>query len=80
MTAPVIVIDLQTGMFDGKLEPVIHGAEALVAKTRAVLIWAYLALQWQKRRGNHRGLQSRPGRRRRRNRHGGQVDRRLSPH
>ena len=40
MTAPVIVIDLQTGMLDGKLEPVIHDAESLVANTRAVLAWA----------------------------------------
>jgi nicotinamidase-related amidase len=40
MTAPVIVIDLQTGMFDGRLEPVIHGAEALVANTLTVLAWA----------------------------------------
>ena len=35
---PVLVIDLQTGMFDGG--PPIHGAEALVARTRAVTQWA----------------------------------------
>ena len=38
--APVLVIDLQTGMFDGVNEPPIHGADDLVAKTRAVTAWA----------------------------------------
>lgn len=40
MTEALLVIDLQTGMFDGRLEPVIHDADALVEKTRAVLAWA----------------------------------------
>lgn len=40
MTEPVIVIDLQTGMFDGRIEPVISGADRLVANTRAILAWA----------------------------------------
>jgi nicotinamidase-related amidase len=34
-TAPLIVIDLQTGMFDGVLEPPIHDA-----RTRALIEWA----------------------------------------
>ena len=38
--APVLVIDLQTGMFDGVHEPPIHDAETLVARTRAVTAWA----------------------------------------
>lgn len=38
--APIIVIDLQTGMFDGVMEPPIHDADALVERTRAVLAWA----------------------------------------
>jgi nicotinamidase-related amidase len=38
--APVLVIDLQTGMFDGVHEPPIHDAENLVAKARAVTDWA----------------------------------------
>lgn len=37
---PVLVIDLQTGMFDGVFEPPIHDAEALTARTRAVTDWA----------------------------------------
>ena len=36
----MIVIDLQTGMFDGVAEPPIHGAAALVERVRAVLDWA----------------------------------------
>jgi nicotinamidase-related amidase len=39
-TAAVIVIDLQTGMFDGVAEPPLHDAEALVERARAVLAWA----------------------------------------
>lgn len=38
--APVLVIDLQTGMFDGVHEPPIRDAETLVAKARAVTVWA----------------------------------------
>jgi nicotinamidase-related amidase len=37
---PVIVIDLQTGMFDGDIEPPIHGADQLVENVRTVLGWA----------------------------------------
>jgi nicotinamidase-related amidase len=40
MLAPVVVIDLQTGMFDGAIEPPIHDAEGLAARVRAVLDWA----------------------------------------
>lgn len=40
MNAALLVIDLQTGMFDGKLEPVIHKADDLVADVRATLGWA----------------------------------------
>ncbi|HWZ57635.1 MAG TPA: isochorismatase family protein [Gemmatimonadaceae bacterium] len=38
-TAPIIVIDLQTGMFDGVFEPPIHDAAGLVARVRAVMAW-----------------------------------------
>ena len=38
--AAVIVIDLQTGMFDGVAEPALHDADALVDRARAVLEWA----------------------------------------
>jgi nicotinamidase-related amidase len=38
--AAVIVIDLQTGMFDGVAEPALHDADALVERARAVLDWA----------------------------------------
>lgn len=38
--SPVLVIDLQTGMFNGVHEPPIHDAETLVARTRAVMAWA----------------------------------------
>ncbi len=41
--APVVVIDLQTGMFDGAAMPPIHEAEALVARVRAVTGWARTA-------------------------------------
>lgn len=39
-TAPVVVIDLQTGMFDGVVEPPIHDAGGLVQRARAVIDWA----------------------------------------
>ncbi|WP_304164962.1 isochorismatase family protein [Phenylobacterium aquaticum] len=39
-TAPVLVIDLQTGMFDGVAEPPIHDADGLVARVRTVIDWA----------------------------------------
>ncbi len=38
--APLIVIDLQTGMFDGVAEPPIANADQLVANARAVIAWA----------------------------------------
>jgi nicotinamidase-related amidase len=38
--APIIVIDLQTGMFDGVLEPPIHDSAGLVARVQAVMEWA----------------------------------------
>jgi nicotinamidase-related amidase len=38
--APVIVIDLQTGLFDGVFEPPLHGAAEIEANARAVLAWA----------------------------------------
>ena len=38
--APVIVIDLQTGMFDGVFGPPIHDAGGLVERARAVIAWA----------------------------------------
>jgi nicotinamidase-related amidase len=40
MNAPLLVIDLQTAMFDGVFIPPIQGAGTLVAKVRAVLEWA----------------------------------------
>src|SRR5580658_6614120 len=36
----VIVIDLQTGMFDGVAEPPLHDADALTQRVRQVLAWA----------------------------------------
>lgn len=38
--APVVVIDLQTGMFDGVLEPPLHDSAALLERVGAVLDWA----------------------------------------
>lgn len=38
--APLIVIDLQTGMFDGVHEPPIHDASGIVERTRSVIDWA----------------------------------------
>ncbi|OWK19565.1 isochorismatase [Mesorhizobium amorphae CCBAU 01583] len=38
--APLIVIDLQTGMFDGRCEPPIHDADGMVARARALIDWA----------------------------------------
>ena len=39
-SAPVIVIDLQTGMFDGVAEPPLANADRVVANARAVIDWA----------------------------------------
>ena len=36
----VIVVDLQTGMFDGVLEPPIHDAGVIAERTRAIANWA----------------------------------------
>ena len=38
--APVIVVDLQTGMFDGRVGPPLHDADGLVARVRRILSWA----------------------------------------
>jgi nicotinamidase-related amidase len=38
--APVIVVDLQTGMFDGVVAPPVHDADGLVARVRKILAWA----------------------------------------
>jgi nicotinamidase-related amidase len=38
--APVIVVDLQTGMFDGRVGPPLHDADGLVARVRRILDWA----------------------------------------
>jgi len=39
-TAAVVVIDLQTGMFDGIAEPPLHDADGLVERVRMILEWA----------------------------------------
>ena len=38
--APIIVIDLQTAMFDGAVEPPIHDSAGMLARVRAVMEWA----------------------------------------
>lgn len=38
--APVIVIDLQTNMFDGLVEPPLHEADLLTDRARKVIDWA----------------------------------------
>lgn len=38
--APVVVIDLQTGMFDGVFEPPIHEADATLERAKTVIAWA----------------------------------------
>ena len=38
--APVIVVDLQTGMFDGRVAPPLHDAEGIVRRVRSILAWA----------------------------------------
>lgn len=37
---PLIVIDLQTGMFDGVVEPPIHDSAAIAQRVRKLLEWA----------------------------------------
>jgi nicotinamidase-related amidase len=37
--APIIVIDLQTGMFDGVAFPAMPGGEALIERVRTVIDW-----------------------------------------
>jgi nicotinamidase-related amidase len=39
-TAPLIVIDLQTGMFDGRVEPPIHDSASIASRVRRLLEWA----------------------------------------
>ena len=38
--APVLVIDLQTGMFDGKVFPPLHGHERLIVNANRLADWA----------------------------------------
>jgi nicotinamidase-related amidase len=38
--APVIVVDLQTGMFDGRVAPPLYDAEGFVARVQKILSWA----------------------------------------
>jgi nicotinamidase-related amidase len=38
--APLIVIDLQAGMFDGRFDPPIHDADMIAERTRRLLDWA----------------------------------------
>ncbi|MER8902768.1 isochorismatase family protein [Mesorhizobium sp. M0772] len=38
--APLIVIDLQTNMFDGRVEPPIHDAPGIAERTRSLIGWA----------------------------------------
>ncbi|MCC2613527.1 isochorismatase family protein [Neorhizobium petrolearium] len=38
--APVLVIDLQAGMFDGLVEPPVHDADRLTEHARKVIDWA----------------------------------------
>lgn len=38
--APLIVIDLQTGMFDGRFDPPIHDADAIAGRARELIGWA----------------------------------------
>jgi nicotinamidase-related amidase len=40
MAAPIVIIDLQTGMFDGVVSPPVHDADGLVARVRSVMEWA----------------------------------------
>lgn len=45
--APIIVVDLQTGMFDGRVAPPLWDADGLVERVRTILDWA---------RGTGRGI------------------------
>ena len=38
--APVLVVDLQTGLIDGVAEPPIHDAAAVIERARSVIAWA----------------------------------------
>ena len=38
--APIIVVDLQTGMFDGRVGPPLWDADGLVARVKTILAWA----------------------------------------
>jgi nicotinamidase-related amidase len=39
-SAPIIIIDLQTGMFDGLADPPLHEADRLVERVTAIMDWA----------------------------------------
>jgi nicotinamidase-related amidase len=39
-TAPLVIVDLQTGMFDGAVEPPIHDSSAIAERARALMGWA----------------------------------------
>jgi len=38
--APIIIVDLQTGMFDGRVGPPLWDADGLVSRVRTILDWA----------------------------------------
>lgn len=38
--APIIIVDLQTGMFDGRVGPPLWDADGIVARVRTILDWA----------------------------------------
>jgi nicotinamidase-related amidase len=38
--APLVVVDLQTNMFDGRVEPPIHDAPVIAERTRSLIDWA----------------------------------------
>jgi nicotinamidase-related amidase len=40
LNAPVLVVDLQTGLIDGVAEPPIHAAAAIVERAKSVIAWA----------------------------------------
>lgn len=37
--APILIIDLQTGMFDGVVAPPLHDAEGLVSRVKRIMSW-----------------------------------------
>ncbi len=38
--APLIIVDLQTGMFDGRFDPPIHDADTIAERARRLIDWA----------------------------------------